>query len=263
MKTLKFLRSGLVILGHAEVRACRALGRLVMFMANVFIIRPPFYSHVWWEQWLQWGLGCAFIVSITSIFTGLVLTLQIHGNFAAWGGQQATPSLVVWALAQELSPVLTGIMVAGRAGSALAAQLSSMKISQHFDVLAVMNIPLRSYLLTPSLWMAGLLTPVLVGFSTVLGIFSSYSLWVGYLHENGHQFLSIAWNAWQDSQWLYGWIKGSIFGIIVALMAQTQGYFLRTLSIEGMRRSMTLTVVGASALILIVNYFLSAWLFRS
>lgn len=248
-------------LGRIFLQGLHSVSQILGLTFSSLIPRTPFYKAVWCHYLHHWGMGCIPLVGFTAIFTGMVLTLQTYQNFISWGGQHNTPSLVILALTRELCPVLTGLMIAGRAGSSLAAHLTSLRMSQQCDILQVYNISLKNYIFTPSIWSALLLGPCLVLGANIWSIGSSYLLWSLYFKESSALFLEETLATLHTSLWQYGLIKGSVFAFVVAMWAHVQGYMWSEPSSAGIQKSVTRTVVGASMGILALNYGLSAYFF--
>ena len=203
------------------------------------------------------GVQSLPIVSLISLFVGMVFALQLVSALRQFGGDQFVGATLGIALTRELAPVFTTIVIAARAGAGMATELGSMRITEQIDALDTMAINPLQYLIAPKL-VAGLIgVPLLVAIFDVVGIYGGYLVGVELLGGNGGAY----WNSiasaveWKD---VYGGILKSIsFGLIVSWICCYKGFYTRH-SAEGLGTATTEAVVLSSVLILVWDYFLTS-----
>ena len=219
--------------------------------------RPPYR----WKNLLlaceQVGVGSIFVVVLTGFFTGAVFGMQLSSAFALFDAQSLVGASVSLTLTRELGPVLTGLMVTGRAGSAIATELGSMRVTEQIDALATMAVDPKQYLLVPRV-LAGVLTlPLLCMLMDVIGLWGAYLVAVPLGGISEAAFWSRIEN-WTDlADVAGGLIKASFFGAIITLASCLKGYHAQG-GAKGVGEATTQAVVLSSVLILVADYFLSA-----
>lgn len=216
----------------------------------------PFYWHNLFVEVEFIGIHSLPVVLMTSIFTGMVLALQIFEGFGRFGAENLTGTVVGYALVRELVPVLVGLMVAGRAGAAMAAQLGSMRVSQQIDALFALSANPIRYLVVPRFWAGMIALPLLVIIGDVVGIFGGYFVVVEMLGGNSTVYWDRTFQFMEVWDVMSGLIKATVFGAIISFMACFEGY-TTTGGAQGVGRATTRAVVGAATLILAANYFVT------
>lgn len=203
------------------------------------------------------GVGSIFVVVLTAFFTGAVFGMQLAIAFRLFDAESLAGATVALALTRELSPVLTGLMVTGRAGSAIATELGSMRVTEQIDALATMAIDPKHYLLVPRV-LAGVLTvPILCMIFNVVGLVGAYLVAVKLQGISEAQFWSRV-QTWVDLLDVAGGlIKAAIFGGMITLIACYKGFHARG-GARGVGEATTEAVVLSSVLILVGDYFLTA-----
>jgi len=252
----------LALLGRTFLKFLEATGRLAVFVWNAFsrAWRPPFYFRAVGQQMIDIGYYSLPIVGLTAIFAGMVLALQSNIGLARFEAETQIPEIVAFSITRELGPVLAGLMVAGRIGASMAAEIGTMRVTEQIDALVTLATDPFRYLVFPRL-LAGLITlPLLVLVADVIGIFGGFVVSVQTFEFNPANFINKVWDylVWDDI--FDGLVKSSVFGFIVTLMGCYQGYYSRG-GAEGVGRATTNAVVSASILILVADYFLSALMF--
>jgi len=207
------------------------------------------------------GVDSLSIILLTGAFSGAVLALQSYVGFKRFGAEDFIGPVVALSLTRELGPVLTGLMVAGRAGSAIAAELGTMQITEQIDALKTLNINVNQYLMVPRIVASVLIMPLLTLFSMICGIVGGYVISVFVLGLNGEQYITQIQSYLELSDIVGGLIKSSVFGLILAWVGCYKGYYT-TGGAKGVGMATTQSVVLSSILILISNYFLAAMLFE-
>jgi phospholipid/cholesterol/gamma-HCH transport system permease protein len=206
------------------------------------------------------GVNSTIIIMITGIFTGAVLALQSGKAFRLFNAEGVTGAVVALSLLRELGPVMTALMVAARCGSAMAAEIGTMRVTQQIDALEVMAVDPVSYLVSPRIVASLGMVPLLSIVFNFLGILGSYIVGVTLLEINEATFFDRI-DAYVKSEDLWnGIVKAAAFGVIIAVVGCRKG-FLTEGGAEGVGRATTQAVVVSSVTILIADYFLTALMF--
>ncbi|MGH6932964.1 MAG: MlaE family ABC transporter permease, partial [Dongiaceae bacterium] len=163
-------------LGRAFLGFLEATGRIVMFTATAVshMVRPPFYPRLILQQLIEIGYYSLPVVGLTAIFTGMVLALQSYTGFTRFNAESAIPNVVVISITRELGPVLAGLMVAGRIGAAIAAEIGTMRVTEQIDALTTLSTNPFKYLIAPRLIAGLLMLPCLVLVADLIGVFGGY-----------------------------------------------------------------------------------------
>lgn len=234
------------------------LGQLAALMADLaYTVR----TGVWRlkmvaQQIVSIGYGSQGVVIVTGAFTGAVFTFQTYAKFKDFGVETSVGAVVAIALCRELGPVLTGLMVAGRVGASMAADIGTMKVTEQIDALRVMGVDPVNYLVLPRFYAMLISMPLLIAESITFGMMASHIVAVyGYkmpapwfwTHTTEHTGLVDLW---------IGMIKGFFFGIIITVISTHQGLTAKDGAV-GVGNNTTRAVVVSSLMILISNFFLS------
>ena len=252
----------LASIGAAFLGFLAAAGRLVIFagMALATAFSPPFYPRAVLRQMVDVGYFSLPVVGLTAIFTGMVLALQSYTGFSRFAAEGAVATVVVLSVTRELGPVIAALMVAGRVGAAMAAEIGTMRVTDQIDALTTLSTnPLR-YLVLPRL-IAGLVTlPLLVVVADIIGVFGGYLVGVYRFGFNPSAYLARTQQYLETSDVVSGLVKAAAFGFIVALMGCYHGYYSRG-GAQGVGQATTAAVVSASILILFFDYAITQALF--
>ena len=249
-------------IGHCTLILIADIGRLVHFLLNSILtaFRPPWYRHEILKQFIQIGFCSLPVVGLTAIFTGMVLALQCYTGFSRFNASSAIARVVVITITRELGPVLAGLMVAGRVGASMAAEIGTMRVTEQIDALTTLSTNPFKYLVFPRL-LAGLVTlPFLVLVADCIGVLGGYLVGVYKLDFNSATYMSQTLEFLETQDVMSGLIKAAVFGIIITLMGCYHGYKSER-GAEGVGRATTNAVVSSSILILCMNYALTALLF--
>ena len=233
---------------------------LLLFDALRRLFSKPFELKEMLNQMAFIGTMSVPIVALTTFSSGAVLSLYSADLLVKYGASNLAGATVGLALTREIAPVLAGIMVAARCGSAMAAQIGSMAVTEQIDALRSLNVPPTNYLVIPRLLAGVTMLPVLCMVGIFSGVFGGYLVSVNLSGVASGTFMNSIrlWVEPGDIQG--GMIKTIVFGLIVTLVACQQG--LRTTKgAVGVGESTTRTVVVTMVLIYVVNYFMTAWLF--
>ena len=250
--------------GRSFLAFLAAVGGLFLFAARAFLsgLTPPYYPGLILRQFVQIGYFSLPVVGLTALFTGMVLALQSHTGFARFNAEGAVATVVVLSVTRELGPVIAGLMVAGRVGAAMAAEIGTMRVTEQIDALTTLSTnPLR-YLVLPRL-IAGILTlPCLVLVADIIGVFGGFIVATYKLNFDAVAYLTQTERYLATMDVVSGLIKAAVFGFIVALMGCYMGYQSRG-GARGVGQATTYAVVSASILILLTDYFMTQAFFAS
>ncbi|MDR3437203.1 ABC transporter permease [Telmatospirillum sp.] len=249
---------GRVFLGFLE-----HTGRLSVFtvVALSHCVRPPIYHRLIGRQMMEIGYFSLPVVGLTAIFTGMVLALQSHTGFARFSAEGAVATVVVLSVTRELGPVLAGLMVAGRIGAAMAAEIGTMQVTEQVDALVTLSTNPFKYLVAPRIIAGLLMLPCLVLVADIIGVFGGFLVGVYQLGYNPATYLHSSWEYLKPIDVISGLVKASVFGFVISLMGCYNGYHSRG-GAQGVGQATTNAVVSASILILTSNYILTALFFN-
>jgi len=202
------------------------------------------------------------VVGLTAIFTGMVLALQSYTGFSRFNAESAIATVVVLSVTRELGPVLAGLMVAGRIGAAMAAEIGTMRVTEQIDALTTLSTNPFKYLIAPRLIAGILMLPCLVVVADIIGVFGGYLISVYKLGFNPSTYIQNTWDFLTVLDVVSGLVKAAVFGFLVALMGCYHGYHSQG-GAQGVGQATTNAVVSASILILAFNYMITAMFFGS
>jgi phospholipid/cholesterol/gamma-HCH transport system permease protein len=200
------------------------------------------------------------VVGMTTLFTGMVLALQSYTGFTRFNAEGAIAGVVVLSITRELAPVLAGLMVAGRVGASIAAEIGTMRVTEQIDAMRTLSVNPFHYLIAPRVIAGTLTLPILVLLGDIIGVYGGYVVAVHVLGFNTGSYLHQTWDVLETMDVVSGLVKAAAFGFIVAVMGCYQGYYSGR-GAQGVGAATTYAVVSASILILIINYFLTQVLF--
>ena len=249
-------------IGRGTLGACAATGRVTLFGLSGLshIVRPPFYGRAFLRAMVEIGYFSLPVVALTAVFTGMVLALQSSIGLSRFSADSAIASLVVLSITRELGPVLAGLMVAGRVGAAMAAEIGTMRVTDQIDALSTLSTNPMKYLVAPRL-LAGLLAlPLLVVVADILGVMGGFIIAVAKLGFNPTTYLADTMRFMEVSDVVSGLVKAAVFGLIITLMGCYHGYHSRG-GAQGVGNATTSAVVAASVLILALDYVLTEMFF--
>jgi len=237
-------------------------GRMILFLAQVLgqLGRPPIRWKLTLQQMQFIGVSSLFIVVLTGAFTGMVFALQSGRAFAMFQAETLTGAVASISIARELGPVLTALMVTARAGSAMAAQIGTMQVTQQVDALVSMSVNPLNYLILPRIIAAVLVLPLLTAIFDFVGALGTILVGVKILDIEHAVFLQKIYYYVDPSDIVQGLFKSIFFGLILSTVGCYKGYSARG-GAAGVGRVTTEAVVIASVSILVADYFLTALLF--
>ena len=244
--------------GKAVLGFLEATGKLALFafMAVSHCVRPPFYYRLLLRQMIDIGYYSLPVVGMTTLFAGMALGLQTYAGFSRFSAEDAIAKVVALGITRELGPVLAGLMVAGRIGAAMAAELGTMRVTEQIDALDTLSTNPFKYLIAPRI-IAGLtMLPLLVFVGDIIGIFGGYIVSVYKLGFNPGVYISQTFKVLEFIDVFSGLVKAGVFGFIVTLMGCYNGYNSQG-GAQGVGAATTNAVVSASILILVFNYVIT------
>lgn len=256
------MTSALDAIGRVFLRVFEQTGLWfdALWRTITWTFRPPFDVGEWFRQMVRLGVNSIPVVFLTTMFTGMVMALQVFHGFQRVHAEQFVGSVVALAMLRELSPVLVGLMVTGRVGSSMAAEIGTMRVTEQIDALKALATDPMQYLFVPRVIAGIVMLPFLVVLGDALGIYGGYLVAVKLLNanpvvyeQNTYQFLEMN-DIWS------GVIKAAVFGLILTLTGCVRGYYT-TGGAEGVGKATTYAVVSASLIILLSDFFLTKILF--
>ncbi len=244
--------------GRATIRFLTAVGRLVEFMALAIlhVFTPPYFGKNILTQMINIGYYSLPVVGMTALFTGMVLALQSYTGFTRFNAESAIAGVVVLSVTRELAPVLAGLMVAGRVGASIAAEIGTMRVTEQIDALTTLSVNPFKYLIAPRILAGTLMLPCLVLVGDIIGVFGGYAVAIYSLGFSPGSYLTQTWDILENADVISGLVKAAVFGLIVTLMGCYHGYNSGR-GAQGVGAATTNAVVSASILILVMNYILT------
>lgn len=256
----------LLLVGRLAISTNQEMGRVVIFLFKGFIhiFSSPFQISKIIGQVYFIGMKSVFVIFLTAVFTGMVLGLQGYYTLVKFGSEGLLGAAVALSLIRELGPVLTAIMVIGRAGSAMAAEIGIMRISEQIDALETMDINPIRFLFSPRFAAALISFPLLTALFDVVGIFGGYLTGSGLLGISSGIYFARVESSVLMEDLTGGFIKSIVFAIVVVTICCFQGYYTHTRSkgfgAEGVSFATTSAVVIACVMVLVTDYVLTSFL---
>ncbi len=251
----------LEMLGSKTSGVVTEIGKVLMFLGQTLVaaISGPFYVKNLLKQMEQIGVNSVPVVMTTALSTGMVLALQSYTGFKRFGAESLIGTVVSLSMTRELGPVLTGLMVAGRAGASMAAELGTMKVTEQIDAMETLATSPMKYLVVPRFVASTLMMFFLTVLGMLIGISGGYFVGVKVLGTNPVTYVNQSIDNTEVSDIWYGLVKALVFGAVVGLIGCYKGFNTEG-GAEGVGKATTGAVVVSCMLILILDYFLSAML---
>jgi phospholipid/cholesterol/gamma-HCH transport system permease protein len=233
-------------------------GRMIFFAVETvaWVFRPPFRLEQLLVQMAFIGAGSAFIVGVTGTFAGMVFGLQMNYAMKQFAAEGYVGGSTAFALARELSPVFTALMVTGRSGSAIATELGTMRVTEQVDAMESMAVNPIQYLVVPRVLASLIMFPMLTMLFTGLGYAGAYLMGVGVARIPAGPFIEHTREFLDPSDVLHGLLKAVVFGAIVSVIATWRGYSA-TGGARGVGEGTTRAVVASSVAILLADYVIT------
>ena len=249
-------------IGDYFLRFLAVCGRLTLFTLRAFTygVRPPYYPRQILRQLIDIGYYSLPVVGLTATFTGMVLALQTNTGFARFAAESSIPIVVVLSVTRELGPVLAGLMVAGRIGAAMAAEIGTMRVTEQIDALTVLSTNPYKYLVVPRILAGLLMLPVLVLTADIIGVFGGYLVSTYTLGFNPANYIHQTFAHLERIDVVSGLVKAAVFGFLITTLGCYHGYHSKG-GAQGVGAATTNAVVSASIMILLTNYIITALFF--
>jgi phospholipid/cholesterol/gamma-HCH transport system permease protein len=249
-------------LGNYTAKNIAKLGEVVNCalkgLLNCFA--PPIYPRLIFKQIMHIGYFSLPVVGLTAIFSGAVLALQSYSGFSRFNAESTIATVVVLSITRELGPVLAGLMVAGRVGASMAAEIGTMRVTEQIDALRTLSTNPFKYLVAPRIIAGIIMMPFLVLIADIIGVLGGYLVSVYSLGFSSVPYISNTFKFLETIDVVSGLVKAGFFGFIIAVMGCYFGYNSDR-GAEGVGIATTNAVVSSSILILLMNYAITGWFF--
>ena len=245
-------------IGRPVIQICRHVGQLTVFLVTAFrhLLTPPYYPTEFAQCLYTLGFLSLPIVGLTTLFAGGALALQIYTCGIRFNSEAAVPAIVAIGMVRELGPVLCGLMIAGRSGSSIAAELATMRVSDQIDALETLSIAPMDYLVIPRIAAATVAMPILVGIGDIIGILGGYLVGIYRLGIGEVGYLTQSIEFLDRADIVSSLVKGAVFGFIIAACGCYCGMNARH-GARGVGIASTSSVALSSTLIIAANFVLT------
>jgi len=249
-------------LGRVVLVLLAETGRVTLFIKDALVqgLTPTYYVRQIFLQIFHIGYNSLLVVGLTAFFTGGALALQIYLGSSRLNAEQAVAFIVALGITRELGPVLGGLMVAGRVGASIAAELGTMRVTEQIDALVTLATNPFKYLVGPRVVAAVISLPILVAIGDTIGIMGGYIVGTRSLGFNSYAYIKNTVTNLQFDDVSSGLIKAAVFGFIIAIMGCYHGFNSKG-GAQGVGRATTNAVVSSAILILAANFALTSFLF--
>jgi phospholipid/cholesterol/gamma-HCH transport system permease protein len=248
------------VLGWSVVHFIDQLGKITVFAGRIVraVVTPPIRFREFVIELFDLGVLSLVIICVCGLAVGMVLGLQGYNTLVRFGAEQSLGAVVGLSLIRELGPVLTALLTTGRAGSATAAEIGSMVVTEQLDGLRMMSVDPVHFVVMPRALAMVAVMPLLSALFILFGLAGGYFVGVGLMGIDGGTYVSSLQSAVEFSEDVLGsLLKAVVFGVLVGLIATYRGYTCAPTS-AGVSTATTSTVVVASVAILIFDYFITA-----
>jgi len=238
------------------------IGHFFIFFGNAvyWVFKPPWYFKKIFQQILDIGYFSLPVVGLTTFFSGMVLALQTYNGFSEFNSESTVARIVLTSITRELGPVLTGLMVAGRIGAKMAAEIATMRVTEQIDALGTLGTRPMQYLIAPKIIASLVCIPLLVLIGNTIGILGGYVIAIYKLNFNPTLYLYATMEYLQLIDIIQGTVKAAIFGLIISMVSCYFGYNASK-GAEGVGFATTSSVVISSVMILTSTYIITALFF--
>lgn len=239
--------------------AIERFGVFVLFQLKLFLLYPQVFRRgkIVLTQIEVVGMGCMGVVTLTALFTGMVLAIQLYNGFHQFGAENFIGYTVFFSIARELGPVFASLMLISRSISAMAAELGTMRVSEQIDAIDILGVNSKEYLITPRIVATVISLPLLVIWFDFIAIGSAYFISTQVLGINPITYQDTLMRLGEMDDIYTGVIKAAFFGFIVSSIGSYIGYHT-TGGARGVGESTIQAVVYSAVAIFIANYFLSS-----
>jgi len=250
-------------LGGALLNFVEQTGAVMLILGRSlrWLPRRPYRFRLLFKQFDFIGVQSMFIVALTSFFSGGVFALQSSTAFKLFEAEMMVGPTVVLSLTRELGPVLTALMVIGRVGSSMAAEIGTMRVTEQIDALETMAVNPIHYLVTPRMIASIIMMPLLATVFDFVGTFGCWVVMVKLIGIPHAEFMEQVIYYVDFDDYYFGILKAAVFGLIMAIIGCFKGYYTRR-GAEGVGKATTESVAFASVTVMVANYFLTALLWK-
>lgn len=250
-------------IGRRTINLSRSIGAFTTFLITVIcgIFKLPIYFNLIYRQFLFIGFYSLPVVAMTAFFSGAVLALQSYTGFSRFSAESSIATVVVLSITRELGPVLAGLMVAGRVGAAIAAEIGTMKVTEQIDALYTLSTDPLKYLVIPRVIAAVIMLPCLVLIGDIIGVMGGYLVSVQKLGFNSSNYLTSTFKYLESIDVISGLVKAGAFGLIISVVSCYNGYHSDK-GAKGVGSATTKAVVMSSIFILLSNYLITELFFK-
>lgn len=254
-----------VALGRRVILACQGSGRALLLLGGAILQVPYLFSRKnradVMQQCYVVGIKSLGVVSVVGLFTGMILALQLGLALRIFSQEGQIGTLVCNAMLREMGPFMTGLVIAASVGSAIAAQLGTMTVSEEIAALDVMGVDPRRYLMMPRLVALAVMTPMLTAYMDLIGLFGGSVVGATMLGVSYEAYYDIAFRYTHNKDLWVGLLKAFIFGLIVTCVACYHGFTTREGAV-GVGRATRRTVIVSFLLILTLGYFVTRLFYK-
>lgn len=249
-------------LGNRSINFTRELGVLGIFIFRTIfsLVKGPLYLGLIFRQLIVIGYFSLPVVAMTAFFSGAVLALQSYTGFSRFSAESSIATVVVLSITRELGPVLAGLMVAGRVGASIAAEIGTMRVTEQIDALFTLSTDPIKYLVVPRVLAALITLPCLVLVGDIIGVMGGYLVSTHKLGFNSISYILNTTEYLESIDVISGLVKAAVFGFIIAIMSCYHGYYSDK-GAKGVGSATTAAVVSSSIMILISNYLITELFF--
>ena len=253
------LTSFFIIFGRRVMAMLSFLGGFTNLVAQTFywMFVPPYKHHRVWEQAKRAGVDSLPIVSLIGFFIGMIMAFQTAYLMQRLGSEMYIATIVALSLVRELGPIITSLVVAGRVGAAITAEIGSMQVTEQIDALETMATNPVKYLVVPRLIALSLMLPILTLYADIIGILGGWFICVFKMGIPSRLYMNITFDALLFKDLFTGLSKTIIFGMIIAFVSCYEGFNVEG-GAEGVGRATTRSVVWSFILIITADCFFTA-----
>ncbi|MBC8527006.1 MAG: ABC transporter permease [Candidatus Cloacimonetes bacterium] len=260
---LNFIKNLLFELGKPILSSIKSIGKYSLFISHTILSFNKFPKRIslLFEQMHKIGVESLPLIAITSIFTGMVTAVQASYQTSGYLPHRLIGTLICKSTMIELAPVLTALVMAGKIGASLAAEIGTMRVSDQIDALEMLSINPFDFLIIPRLIAGIIMLPILTIFSNVFGILSGYLVSLSLYNISSTEFFNGIRNFFVPIDLWSGLIKSIVFGMIITSIGCFQGFYAKG-GAEGVGKVTTRAVVISSIMILITDFLVATLIFR-
>lgn len=237
-----------------------AIGGRFLFILQNFRYFFSCYLSVFWLQFFKACFTSLPLICMTAFFTGAVLMLQSYVGFARFNAENVVASIIVISITRELGPVITALMIAGRVGASVTAEIATMKVTDQIDALQMLSVHSAQYLFLPRILAGIIALPLLTLVADLIGVFGGYTVAVNILNFNKYIYINNTLNFLQWVDVMSGVTKAFFFGLAISVVSCYNGLHCQKDS-RGVGKATTETLVQSSLIILIINYIVTTLYF--